>query len=245
LTPELDRTRLPRHIAIIMDGNGRWARARGLPRIEGHRQGDKSIRAVVERCGELGVVHLTLYGFSTENWRRSADEVKFLMRLFEVVARREIDELHRKGVRVRVLGRMHELPASLREELKRDCALTRENTGLTLNLALNYGGRAEIVDAVRDLARRVARGELDPESITEEHLARALYLPDTPEPDLVIRTAGEYRLSNFLLWQAAYAELWVTETLWPDFGRGELDEAVLAYQRRERRFGAAPVSPVS
>ena len=241
MTLELDAARLPRHIAIIMDGNGRWARARGLPRIEGHRQGDKSIRAVVERCGELGVGHLTLYGFSTENWRRSADEVKFLMRLFEVVARREIGELHQKGVRVRVLGRMHELPTSLREELNRDCALTRENTGLTLNLALNYGGRAEIVDAVRTLAHRVARGELDPDQITEAEIAGALYLPDTPEPDLLIRTGGEYRLSNFLLWQSAYTELWVTETLWPDFGREQLDEAVLAYQHRERRFGAAPV----
>jgi undecaprenyl diphosphate synthase len=250
LTPEPDTARseptvgLPRHIAIIMDGNGRWARARGLPRIEGHRQGDRSIRAVVERCGEVGVSHLTLYGFSTENWRRSSDEVQFLMRLFEVVARREIDALHQKGVRVRVLGRMDELPKSLREELLRDCELTRENTGLTLNLALNYGGRAEIVDAVRELARRVARGELAPEAITEGEIAAALYLPDTPEPDLLIRTGGEYRLSNFLLWQSAYAELWVTQTLWPDFGRDHLDEALLAYQRRERRFGAAPVYPI-
>lgn len=241
MTPQLDRARVPRHIAIIMDGNGRWARARGLPRIEGHRQGDRSIRAVVERCGDLGVEHLTLYGFSTENWRRSADEVKFLMRLFEVVARREIGDLHQKGVRVRVLGRMHELPPSLREELERDCALTRENSGLTLNLALNYGGRAEIVDAVRGLAERVARGEISPDAITEEELARSLYFPDTPDPDLVIRTAGEYRLSNFLLWQAAYAELFVTDTLWPDFGCDQLDDAVLAYQRRDRRFGAAPV----
>jgi undecaprenyl diphosphate synthase len=241
VTAELDTTRIPRHIAIIMDGNGRWARARGLPRIEGHRQGDRSIRTAVEMCGELGVAHLTIYGFSTENWRRSADEVQFLMRLFEVVARREIGELHQKGVRVRVLGRTEELPPSLREELARDAELTRENGGLTLNLALNYGGRAEIVDAVRVLARRVVRGELDPGTITEAELSAALYLPDTPDPDLVIRTGGEYRLSNFLLWQAAYAELWVTETLWPDFGREELGQAILDYQRRERRFGTAPV----
>jgi undecaprenyl diphosphate synthase len=232
---------LPRHIAIIMDGNGRWARARGLPRIEGHRRGDRSVRAVIEACGELGIPQLTLYTFSAENWRRSSEEVQGLMRLIERVARREINELHEKGVRVRVLGRIHELPDSLRAELERDVALTRENTGLTLNLAINYGGRAEIVDAARIVARRVRNGELDPERITEQDLGAALYQPDTPDPDLMIRTGGEYRLSNFLLWQSAYAELWITETLWPDFGRAELMEAIAAYQRRERRFGAAPV----
>lgn len=224
-----------------MDGNGRWARARGLPRIEGHRRGERAVRAVIEACGELGIPYLTLYTFSAENWKRSAEEVSALMRLIEVVARREIGELHEKGVRVRVMGRLEELPESLRRELERDVALTRENTGLTLNLAINYGGRAEIVDAARQLALRAAGGELDPQSLTEADLSAAMYLPDTPDPDLVIRTGGEYRLSNFLLWQAAYAELWVTETLWPDFGRVELEEALLAYQRRERRFGAAPV----
>jgi undecaprenyl diphosphate synthase len=231
---------LPQHIAIIMDGNGRWARARGLPRTEGHRRGDRSVRAMVEACGDLGIAHLTLYTFSAENWRRSATEVQGLMRLIEVVARREIQELHEKGVRVRVLGRQGELPASLRAELERDAALTHENRGLSLNLAINYGGRAEIVDAVRSLARRVQRGELDPDAITEKELSAALYLPDLPDPDLLIRTGGEYRLSNFLLWQSAYTELWVTETLWPDFGRPELMEALQAYEQRERRFGGAP-----
>jgi undecaprenyl diphosphate synthase len=233
---------LPQHIAIIMDGNGRWARARGLPRIEGHRRGDRSVRTVVETCGELGIPHVTLYTFSAENWRRSTEEVQGLMRLIEVVARREIHELHDKGVRVRVLGRLHELPGSLRRELERDVALTRENTGLTLNLAINYGGRAEIVDAVRTLAERVRRGELDPASITESDLSGALYLPDTPEPDLMIRTGGEFRLSNFLLWQSAYAELYVTDTLWPDFDRDELMAALSAYDKRERRFGAVPAT---
>jgi undecaprenyl diphosphate synthase len=232
---------LPRHIAIIMDGNGRWARARGLPRIEGHRRGDRSVRAVIETCGELGIPYLTLYTFSAENWRRSTEEVQGLMRLIERVARREIHELHEKGVRVRVLGRVDELPASLRAELERDVALTRENTGLTLNLAINYGGRTEIVDAARVLAQRVRDGKLDPDRITEADLGAALYQPDTPDPDLMIRTGGEYRLSNFLLWQSAYAELWITETLWPDFGRAQFMEAIVAYQRRERRFGAAPV----
>lgn len=232
-----DNARLPRHIAIIMDGNGRWARGRGLPRVEGHRRGESAVRGIVEHCGELGVEYLTLYTFSAENWRRSQEEVSALMRLIEFVARKEINELHRKGVRLRVIGRMHELPGSLQDELRRDMELTRENTGLNLNLAINYGGRAEIVDATRRLAEQVALGLLRPEEITEEALAGALYYPGMPDPDLVIRTGGELRLSNFLLWQAAYSEIWVTHTLWPDFGRQELDEAIRSYRCRERRFG--------
>ncbi|HTE18731.1 MAG TPA: isoprenyl transferase [Armatimonadota bacterium] len=234
---ELEPSRIPRHIAIIMDGNGRWARQRGYPRVEGHRRGELAVRRVVELCGELGVEHLTLYTFSAENWRRSQEEVGALMRLIEVVARKEIGELHRKGVRLRVMGRLHELPQSLQDELQRDVALTRENTGLNLNLAINYGGRAEIVDAARRLAERVSMGVLRPDDITEEALARELYNPGMPDPDLLIRTGGEMRLSNFLLWQAAYSEIWVTNTLWPDFGRAELAEAVRSYQARERRFG--------
>ena len=232
-----DTARLPSHVAIIMDGNGRWARGRGLPRVEGHRRGEAAVRGVVEYCGELGIEYLTLYTFSAENWRRSQEEVTALMRLIEFVARKEINELHRKGVRLRVIGRMHELPVSLQDELRRDMELTRENTGLNLNLAINYGGRAEIVDATRRLAEQVALGLLRPEEITEETLAGALYYPGMPDPDLVIRTGGELRLSNFLLWQAAYSEIWVTHTLWPDFGRPELDEAIRSYQCRERRFG--------
>jgi len=234
---ELDRAGTPRHIAIIMDGNGRWARGRGLPRVEGHRRGEHSVRRVVERCGELGVEHLTLYTFSAENWRRSVDEVTALMRLIELAAKKEIQELHRKGVRVRVLGRVHELPRSLQEELRRDEALTRDNRGLNLNLAINYGGRTEIVDAARRLAERVALGTLKPHEITEESLAGELYYPGLPDPDLLIRTGGEMRLSNFLLWQAAYAEIWVTPTLWPEFGAAELDQAIRSFQARERRFG--------
>ena len=236
--PELDRTRIPRHIAVTMDGNGRWARQRGLPRIEGHRRGERAVHEVVEFCGELGVEHLTLYTFSTENWRRSQEEVGFLMRLIEVVAKQQIGELHRKGVRLRVLGRLHELPASLREELERDILMTRENTGLTLNLAINYGGRAEIADAARRLAQQVALGLLRPTDIDEAAVARELYCPEMPDPDLLIRTGGDLRLSNFLLWQAAYSEIWVTPTLWPDFGREELVAAIRSYQSRERRFGA-------
>lgn len=237
----LDPKRLPRHIAVIMDGNGRWARQRGLPRVEGHRRGELAVREVVERCGELGIEHLTLYTFSAENWRRSEDEVQALMRLIEFVARKEIHDLHRKGVRLRVLGRLHELPPSLQEELERDINLTRENTGLNLNLAINYGGRAEIVDAARRLAELARRGRLDPADIDEDLLARELYYPGLPDPDLLIRTGGEMRISNFLLWQVAYSELWVTPTLWPDFDGAELVEALRAFQSRERRFGAVLV----
>ncbi len=231
---------LPRHVAITMDGNGRWARQRGLPRIEGHRRGEQSVRQVVEACGELGIEYLTLYTFSTENWRRSEEEVQFLMRMIEFVAQKEIRELHEKGVRLRVLGRFHELPESLQQELRRDIDLTRENSGLNLSLALNYGGRAEIVDAARRLAGRVARGELGPEQITERDLAAELYDPGLPDPDLLIRTGGDLRLSNFLLWQAAYSEIWVTPVLSPDFDRAEFCRALSDFATRERRFGAVP-----
>jgi undecaprenyl diphosphate synthase len=198
------------------------------------------VREVVEACGEWGIEHLTLYTFSAENWRRPEEEVRALMRLIEFVAGKEIGRLHEKGVRLRVLGRMDELPASLREELRRDMALTRANTRLNLNLALNYGGRAEIVDAARRLAERAAAGQLRPEAITEEAFAAALYYPEMPDPDLLIRTGGDLRISNFLLWQCAYSEIWVTPTLWPDFGRAELARALGDYQARERRFGAVP-----
>jgi undecaprenyl diphosphate synthase len=241
-TPQIDTERLPRHIAITMDGNGRWATQRGLPRSEGHRQGDRAVRDVIEACGELGVEYLTLYTFSTENWRRSADEVRTLLMLIEAVARREIQELHEKGVRVRVLGRLNELPETLRGELERDMALTRENTGLNLNLAINYGGRAELVDAARSLAERVRRGEIDPAGIDEQMLASSLYQPGMPDPDLLIRTAGDLRISNFLLWQLAYAEIHVTPTLWPDFSRDHLLEAIADFQARQRRFGAVPAA---
>jgi undecaprenyl diphosphate synthase len=232
-----DLNRVPEHIAVIMDGNGRWANQRGLPRVEGHRRGERTVRDTVEACGELGIRHLTLYTFSAENWRRSEEEVSALMRLIEFVARKEIHELHRKNVRLKVLGRLEELPRTLRAELDRDMELTRDNTGLNLNLAINYGGRAEIVDAAKRLAERCSRGTLLPDDITEELLAREMYNPEMPDPELVIRTGGEMRLSNFLLWQAAYSEIWVTDTLWPDFGRQELVRALDWYRTRERRFG--------
>jgi undecaprenyl diphosphate synthase len=242
-TPPIDAQRMPRHIAITMDGNGRWATQRGLPRSEGHRRGDRAVRAVIEACGELGIEYLTLYTFSTENWRRAADEVQTLLMLIEIVARREIQELHEKGVRVRVLGRFHELPASLQRELERDIALTRENTGLNLNLAINYGGRAEIVDAVKALVEAARRGEVSAESIDEAAISAHLYTAGIPDPDLLIRTSGEMRVSNFLLWQLAYAEIHVTPTLWPDFGRENLLEAIADYQARQRKFGAVPAAP--
>ena len=236
----LDRDRLPQHVAVIMDGNGRWARQRGLPRVEGHRHGEEAVREIVQACGELGIPYLTLYTFSAENWRRSEEEVQGLLYLIETVARRRIRELHEQGVRVQVLGRLHELPPSLRDELERDMALTRHNRRLQLNLALNYGGRAEIVDAVRRLAERVRRGELAPGEIDERAIASELYDPSLPDPDLLIRTGGEMRVSNFLLWEIAYSEIWVTPTLWPDFTRAELLRALADYQTRQRRFGAVP-----
>jgi undecaprenyl diphosphate synthase len=241
---EFDSARVPRHIAIIMDGNGRWARRRGFPRVEGHRQGDASVGEMIEACRDWGIPYLTLYTFSAENWRRSDAEVQAILLLIELVARREVETLHQKDVRIHVTGRLDELPESLREELERDCARTRENRGLNLILAINYGGRREIADAARDLAQQVAEGRLRPEEINEERLAASLYHPEFPDPDLLIRTGGEMRLSNFLLWQMAYAELYVTPVLWPDFRRDHLAEAIREFQQRERRYGAVPAQAV-
>jgi undecaprenyl diphosphate synthase len=216
-----------------MDGNGRWAEQRGMPRISGHSQGRYAVRRTVEACRELGVGYLTLYTFSVENWRRPREEVEALMSLIEVVAREETEDLHRNNVRVNVIGRREGLPQSLLEELDRDMALTRENSGMVLNLAINYGGRAEIVDAVKHL---VATAK-NPDEIDEETISNALYTRGQPDPDLLIRTAGEQRLSNFLLWQMAYSEIYVTDVLWPDFTKADLYEAILDYQRRVRKFG--------
>ena len=227
-------TELPRHIGIIMDGNGRWARRRHLPRNVGHRAGVRAIRPVMEACDRLGVHILTVYAFSTENWGRPRAEVSALMRLFEETIDREIDELHENGVQVRILGRRAELSERLQRKIHRAEELTSRNTTAVLNVAINYGGRAEIVDAVRDMATRgVDLTELD-----EAALARNLYTAGLPDPDLIIRTAGEMRTSNFLLWQAAYAELYVTDTLWPDFGEDELRCAIGAFTERERKFGS-------
>lgn len=233
----LDRSRLPAHIAIIMDGNGRWARQRGLPRAFGHQAGSRSVRAVIEACAQLGIGTLTLYTFSAENWRRPRLEVDALMVLIEGNLRQELAELHEKGVRISVMGRIEELPPSLIAALRQGAEATRANLGLNLNLAINYGGRQEIVDAARELARAAREGKLKPEDIDEVHFARHLYLPDMPDPDLLVRTAGEQRISNYLLWQIAYSELWITEVYWPDFRRRHLLEAIVGYQSRQRRFG--------
>lgn len=227
----IDKTRIPVHIAVIMDGNGRWAKNRHLPRIFGHRAGINSVREIVRSCGELGVKALTLYAFSAENWTRPTTEVQALMRLLQDYIVRELPELQKNRVRLRAIGRLEALPAGARQKLSEAIEATAKNTGLALVLALNYGGRQEIVDACN---RALQDGH---QKIDEKILARYLYAPDCPEPDLLIRTSGEMRLSNFLLWESAYTELYVTKTLWPDFRKQHLYEAIVEYQQRERRFG--------
>ncbi len=229
---------LPRHIAIIMDGNGRWAQKRGLPRVAGHRAGIKAVREVVKGCGALGIEYLTLYTFSVENWRRPAREVNALMRFLRKTLRNEREELDRNNVKLRVIGRINDLPEAVRKELAETVRYLNSNDGLNLILALSYGGRVEIADAARSIAREVKRGNLDWRRINEDVLRAHLYAGDIPDPDLLIRTSGEMRISNFLLWQIAYSELWITDVLWPDFRRKHLYEAIQDYQKRERRFGS-------
>ena len=231
VSAEIDPARLPRHIAVIMDGNGRWARQRGLPRLAGHKAGVESVREIVSACADLGIEVLTLYSFSTENWLRPKEEVSDLMKLLAFALRRETRKLKENNVRLRAAGRLGALPAEMRAELERSLKALGDNTGLCLNLALNYGSRQEIVDAVN---RLIASGAA---KISEDDLSRNLYTAGLPDPDLVIRTSGELRLSNFLLWQSAYAELYVTSVLWPDFRREHLREAIADFQRRQRRFG--------
>lgn len=228
---------VPRHLAIIMDGNGRWARRRGLPRTAGHEAGAESVRSIVRAAGELGVEVLTLYSFSTENWRRPEDEVSALMALLEAYLRDETAELLANDVRLRGIGELERLPATVRRMLSAAEELTADNDGMELLLALSYGGRAEVVRAVRGIASDVASGELDVEAIDEALVASRLYTAGLPDPDLLIRTSGDLRLSNFLLWQVAYAELYVTPVAWPEFRREHLIEAFQAYSDRERRFG--------
>jgi undecaprenyl diphosphate synthase len=228
---------LPRHVAIIMDGNGRWATNRGLPRVAGHGEGVKAVRRVVRAAGELGIQFLTLYAFSSENWNRPHHEVSTLMTLLERSIERELPELMERNVRFRVIGRPDGVPPRVGERIQRLIETTSRNTGLTLLMAFNYGGRDELVDAVRALAREVKSGALRPEDIDEVRVSRALYTDGIPDPDLLIRTSGELRLSNFLLWQVAYTELWMTSTLWPDFGAREFYLAVADFQQRDRRFG--------
>lgn len=233
----IDPQRIPAHVAVIMDGNGRWAARRTLPRLEGHRAGAQSIRALIVAATEIGVKYLTLYTFSSENWERPEDEVSGLMDLFREMLAREIDELDEQKVRVRVLGRMDELPEATREAFKAAGSRTAGNERLQLVLALNYGGRREIADAAGRLAQQVATGRRSVESIDADAIAANLYAPDMPDPDLLIRTGGDQRVSNFLLWQIAYSEIWVTRTLWPDFRGPDFLRAVCDFQGRERRFG--------
>lgn len=237
----LDRIRVngdvPGHVAVIMDGNGRWARQRGLPRQLGHREGMKSVREVIEGAVEVGIDFLTLFAFSTENWNRPLEEVSALMGLLQRYARKERDELKRQGVEVHVLGELDRLEGPTRQAVDTIVEGTRGGDALRLNLMISYGGREEILRAVRGVAREAARGELAPEDVDEEAFRRHLFTADLPDPDLLIRTSGEFRISNFLLWQLAYTELHITEVLWPDFKRRHLYEAVLDFQRRERRFG--------
>jgi undecaprenyl diphosphate synthase len=228
---------LPRHVAIIMDGNGRWAKQRGLPRIEGHRAGAESVREMVRACGELGIQYLTLYAFSSENWARPKVEVAALMHLLEFYLQQEIPELNKNNVRLAAIGRIHELPQGAQRQLQKGIDALAKNTGLTLVLALSYGGRAEIVDAVRGIAREIKTGQLEVADIDEKCISQHLYTRQIPDPDLLIRTSGELRLSNFLLWQISYAEIYVTDTLWPDFRKDELSKAMEDYGKRQRRFG--------
>ena len=228
---------LPAHVAIIMDGNGRWATGKGLPRVAGHREGVKSARAIVRAADALGLRFVTLYAFSTENWSRPEDEVTTLMRLLEESIVRELPELMERNVRLRVIGRPTGVPLPVRRGIDKVVHETRANTGLTLLMAFNYGGRDELLDAFRGLAQRVKAGELAPDDISEAHVSQSLYTDGVPDPDLLIRTSGEMRVSNFLLWQIAYTELWITDTLWPDFGPLQLYRALADFQRRTRRFG--------
>jgi undecaprenyl diphosphate synthase len=231
------RQPVPAHIAIIMDGNGRWATRRGYPRIAGHHEGVKTARSIVKAAAGVGVRYLTLYAFSTENWSRPEDEVSMLMSLLERTVQSELPELMAQNVRLRVLGRTDGVPSGVRGGIQRVVEGTRDNTGLQLQMAFNYGGRDEILDAVRRLARDVKAGRLEPEDIGEKDVSGALYTADIPDPDLLIRTSGEMRISNFLLWQIAYTELWITSEYWPDFGPRSLYRAILEFQRRSRRFG--------
>jgi undecaprenyl diphosphate synthase len=230
----IDLQALPEHLAVIMDGNGRWAKKKGLMRLLGHREGYKTLRTLLLNASDLGIPYLTVYAFSAENWRRPTEEVAGLMLLIESALREEMRTMHVNRIRLNVAGRMHELPENLRRVLQDGMELTKNNTGITFTLAVNYGGRAEIVDAVRDI---VASG-FEPEDVTEDIVKAHLYNPEHPEPDLMVRTAGEMRWSNFLIWQAAYCELYVTEKPWPEFDEAGLLDAVLTFQKRVRKFGA-------
>jgi len=238
---ERDTGRFPKHLAIIMDGNGRWAKSRGMRRVEGHQAGVEGVREVTTECARLGIENLTLYAFSSENWKRPSEEVSSLMALLRLYLRSEVAELYRNGIRFRVIGDRKRLDPDITALIDDAEARTADNTRLTLVLALSYGGRDELVRGMRHLADEVAAGRIEPDDITEDRIGNALYTHDIPDPDLLIRTSGEQRISNFLLWQGAYAELVFVDTLWPDFGADDLAGAIASYHRRERRFGATGV----
>ncbi len=237
LPADLDRQHLPEHVAVIMDGNGRWAKQQGLPRIVGHRQGVDALKDLLRCCKDWGIRSLTAYAFSTENWGRPTEEVDFLMMLFERMLRKELEEMHLEGVRITFLGDLEALPKSLQSEIYRSMAETANNQAIHFNVAINYGSRKEIVRVCRQVAEKVQSGELKAEEVDESLFEKYLYTAGTHDPDLLIRTSGEMRLSNFLLWQIAYTEIYFTNILWPDFNRTEFHHALLTYQNRDRRFG--------
>lgn len=241
--PKLNSSvKVPQHVAIIMDGNGRWAKSRRLPRIEGHRAGVESIRDTLRACNELHIPYLTLYAFSNENWQRPKDEVSFLMTLLSQYLDQELKDLNKNNIRFQVIGRIDMLPSEIQKKIERNIKETAGNTALVLTLALSYSGRLELVDAVKQIAQKVKEGKLDPKDITESVIEKNLYTVGLPDPDFLIRTSGEMRISNFLLWQMSYTEIYVTDVLWPDFRKQHFMEAIDDYQKRERRFGRTNVS---
>jgi undecaprenyl diphosphate synthase len=242
LPTDLNPQKIPQHIAVIMDGNGRWATSRGLPRIAGHRQGAKTLKELLRCCKDWGIKALTAYAFSTENWQRPVEEVDFLMLLFERLLRRELAQMHREGVRISFIGDLSALSKSLQTEMEHSMTETLNNQAIHFTVAVNYGSRNEITRVCRQVAQLVQQGELSPQEVNESLVEQHLYTADTPEPDLLIRTSGEMRLSNFLLWQMAYTEMYFTDILWPDFNREAFYQALLSYQRRDRRFGQVKAS---
>ncbi|MEM8720696.1 MAG: isoprenyl transferase [Cyanobacteria bacterium P01_G01_bin.39] len=234
---EINHANLPQHVAVIMDGNGRWAKQRGLPRIEGHRRGATALKEMLRFCKDLGIKTLTAYAFSTENWGRPTGEVNFLMALFERLLQKELKEMEEESVCINFIGDLDPLPKSLQQEMHRSMERTRNNQGVFFNVAINYGSRNEMIHACRAIAKRVKQGELKAEAISEDTIDQHLYTAASPDPDLLIRTSGEMRLSNFLLWQLAYTEIYVTETLWPDFDNRQFEQALKTFQQRDRRFG--------
>jgi undecaprenyl diphosphate synthase len=237
MTARSDNLKIPRHVAIIMDGNGRWAAERGLARTEGHRRGADSVQAIVEACGDFGVEFLTLYAFSTENWKRPKSEVNALMKMLERFLKTKTEEMLKQNVRLQAIGRLHDLPEPVQKQLHKSIEQTSQNSGLTLILALSYGAREEILDGIRSLIDSVEKGHLDKAMIDADVFSKHLYTRYYPDPDLLIRTSGEMRLSNFLLWQLSYTEFYITQTLWPDFRKEQFHEAIREYTRRDRRFG--------